>query len=69
MQLNDFAAVGDIGDVDGNPLAVDGDAAAFRRRGAECDAQKIGRRRIGAANHDGLMRVLDLDILLTGENR
>ena len=68
MQLNDLAAICDIGDVDGDSLAVDDDAAALRRRRAESDAQKIGRRLVGAADYDGLMGVPNLDILPAGEN-
>ena len=69
MQLNDLAAVCYIGDVDGDPLPVNDDAAALRRRRAESDAQKIGRRRVGAADYDGLMGVPNLDILPAGEDR
>ena len=68
MQLNNLAAVGDIGDVNGNPLAINGDAATFRSRGAESDAQKIRCRGIGAPDHDSLMGVPDIDILPACKN-
>ena len=61
MQLDRVAAVNDIGDVDRDSPFVDHHAATFRDRSSEGDAQMIGRDRIGAADHNGLVSILDID--------
>lgn len=69
MELDRVAAVGDIGDVDGDVFAIDQHASAFRRRRVERDLQQIVGGGVGTANDDGLMRVLDVDVFPARNHR
>src|SRR5262245_56332132 len=68
VQLDDLAAIDDVGHINRYACSVDHDAEAFGRWGTQCDLEQVGGLHAGAGDHDGLEGMPNFDVEQAREN-